>query len=78
MPGLPQSDGMRLKLYQASDPLKQWYSLDEMRFCAKCEHVFTGRDIRMTEDDKGNIHFHCPTFQCDGQWPDWEYPELHL
>ena len=24
------------------------------------------------------LHFHCPTFQCPGQWEDWEYPQLHL
>jgi hypothetical protein len=78
MSALPQSDGLKLRLFQVSDPLKQWWSLDEMRFCARCEHIFTGRQIRLTEDEKGNVHFHCPTFGCGGTWEDWQYPELHL
>jgi hypothetical protein len=49
-----------------------------LRFCAKCEHLFIGRDIRLTEDEKGEIHFHCPTPNCDSDWEHWQYPELHL
>ncbi len=75
---LPQTDGRRLKLFQASDPFKQWWSLDEMRFCARCERLFLGREIRLTEDDTGNVIFHCPTPGCEGTWTDWQYPELHL
>jgi hypothetical protein len=45
-----------------------------MRFCAKCEHLFIGGDIKLTEDEDGNIHFHCPTLDCQGTWIDWEYP----
>ena len=78
MPALPQSDGLKLRLFQQSDPLKQWWSLDEMRFCAKCEHLFIGREIRLVEDEDGNVHFRCPTPTCEGQWEDWQYPELHL
>jgi hypothetical protein len=78
MPSLPQSAGRKLKLFQASDPFKQWWSLDEMRFCKKCERLFIGRDIRLTKDDEGNIEFHCPTEECASSWEDWEYPELHL
>ena len=75
---LPQTSGRKLKLFQASDPFKQWWSLDETRFCAKCEHLFIGREIQLSEDAKGVIHFHCPTPRCDGGWADWQYPELHL
>jgi hypothetical protein len=75
---LPQTPGRKLKLFQATDPFKQWWSLDEMRFCAKCEHLFLGRDIRLSEDEDGTIQFHCPTLNCPGSWADWEYPELHL
>lgn len=70
--------GRKLKLLQAHDPLKQWWSLDEMRFCAKCQHLFLGREIRFFEDELQVVHFHCPTFDCDGGLEDWEYPQLHL
>lgn len=75
---LPQTEGRKLRLFQTSDPFKQWWSLDEMRVCSKCEHLFLGREIRLSEDESGTVHFHCPTFRCDGTWADWDYPELHL
>jgi hypothetical protein len=74
---LPQTEGRKLKLFQRSDPHKQWWSLGEMRFCAKCEHLFMVT-ISLTEDELGAIHFHCPTDGCDSTWGDWQYPELHL
>jgi hypothetical protein len=75
---LPQTDGRKLLLFRARDPLKYWWSLDEMRFCGKCEHLFLGRDIKLTEDEEGEVYFHCPTFGCASSWEDWQYPELHL
>jgi hypothetical protein len=69
--------GRKLKLLQRHDH-KQWWSLDEMRFCARCEHLFLGREIRFLEDDDGGVAFRCPTYECGGTLPDWEYPELHL
>jgi hypothetical protein len=75
---LPLTAGRKLKLFQISDPHKQWWSLDELRFCAKCEHLFIGRDIKVLEDAEGNVHFHCPTLKCPGGFDDWEYPQLHL
>ena len=78
MASLPQTPGRKLKLFQASDPLKEWWSLGETRFCSKCEHLFTGHDIRITLDADEEIHFQCPTFGCPGQWEDWQYPQLHL
>ncbi|RYD40461.1 MAG: hypothetical protein EOP83_35240 [Verrucomicrobiaceae bacterium] len=70
--------GRKLRLFQTHDHEKQWWNLDEMRFCAKCEHLFVGRDIKVLEDDRQEIHFRCPTQGCDGSWPDWQYPALHL
>ena len=72
------TSGRKLRLFRQSDPRKQWWSLDEMRFCARCEHLFLGRDIQVLEDDGGGIHFRCPTRRCDGGFADWEYPQLHL
>ena len=72
------TSGRKLRLFQASDPHKQWWMLDEARFCARCEHLFLGRDVRVFEDEKGTIHFRCPTFRCDGGFVDWQYPQLHL
>jgi hypothetical protein len=70
--------GRKLRLFQQSDPFKQWWSLDELRFCAKCEHLFIGREIKVLEDDEGALHFRCPTLKCESTWEDWQYPELHL
>lgn len=78
MPALPETVGRKLKLFQSADPFKRWWSLSEMRFCTKCEHLFTGHDIRITLDDAEQVRFQCPTFNCDGQWEDWQYPNLHL
>jgi hypothetical protein len=75
---LPQTDGRRLRLFQSADPLKEWWSLDEMRFCARCERLFIGREIKLSERDDGSIEFHCPTQGCPGGWADWQYPQLHL
>ena len=78
MPSLPETPGRKLALFRESDPLKFWWSLGEMRVCLKCEHLFTGHDIRLAEEGDGRISFHCPTHDCEGTWTDWEYPELHL
>ncbi len=78
MPSMPETPGRKLILFQQSDPLKQWWSLGEMRVCARCQHLFTGHDIRLSEPEPGVIAFHCPTIECEGTWEDWEYPELHL
>ena len=45
--------GRKLKLFQASDPYKQWWTLDEVRFCSKCERPFLGSDIKVYEDERG-------------------------
>ena len=71
--------GRKLKIVQAHDPFKQWWSLDETRFCKKCEHLFIGRDLNiLIDDDNETYHFRCPTKDCESSWEDWEYPELHL
>ncbi len=75
---LPLTAGRKLRLFQISDPNKQWWSVDEMRFCARCEHLFLGRDVQVFEDEAGAVHFRCPTLKCEGGFADWEYPQLHL
>ena len=72
------TDGRKLRLLQTHDRLKQWWTLDELRFCAKCQHVFPGRDIRFMEDKFQVVHFRCPTYDCDGGFEEWQYPRLHL
>ena len=75
---LSLTKGRKLKLFQAHDPFKQWWSVDELRFCVKCEHLFIGREIKIYEDDNMVFHFRCPTHNCEGGFEDWHYPELHL
>lgn len=78
MHSLPLTPGKKLRLFQTHDTFKQWWTLDEMRFCAKCEHLFIGRDIKVLTDERENIFFQCPTLGCDGGFADWQYPQLHL
>jgi hypothetical protein len=75
---LPLTDGHKLRLFRENDPATQWWSLDEMRFCAKCGHLLLGRDIKVYQDEHGQLHFRCPSFNCDARWGDWQYPQLHL
>ena len=70
--------GRKLRLFQEHDVQKQWWSLEETRFCRKCERLFIGRDIQVFENGRGGMRFHCPTERCDGGFADWEYPRLHL
>ncbi len=70
--------GRKLRLFRENDSHKQWWTLDETRFCKKCEHLFIGRDIKVFEDEKEQIHFRCPTHGCPAGFEDWEYPQLHL
>ena len=78
MTALSLTAGRKLKLFRASDPYKDWWSLEELRFCAKCEHLFVGREIKVFEDSGGGVHFQCPTHNCVSGFADWEYPQLHL
>jgi len=75
---LPETAGRKLRLFQASDPVKHWWSLGELRFCAKCERLFSGHEIRLVPGADDCVQFRCPTLNCDGQWEDWQYPQLHL
>jgi len=72
------TDGRKLRLFQTHDPLKQWWTLNETRFCAKCEHLFIGREIKVFEDENFHVYFYCPTEGCDGAFEDWQYPQLHI
>lgn len=78
MSGLFLTSGRRLRLLDQNDSYTQWWSLDETRFCKKCEHLIIGKDIQITLDDDETPHFACPSFRCQGTFADWEYPQLHL
>ena len=60
MSALPPTPGRKLMLFQTSDPVKEWWSLGETRFCVKCEHLFTGHDIRITQDADGDASIPLP------------------
>ncbi len=72
------TDSRKLRLLQKADAFKQWWSITELRFCAACEHLFIGRDIRVFEDEHSECHFRCPSQKCEGGFAEWEYPQLHL
>ena len=70
--------GLKLRLIQTHDPHKQWWTLEETRFCTRCDRLFVGRDIRVLEDGRGGLRFRCPTERCEGDFADWQYPRLFL
>lgn len=70
--------GRRLKLLAANDHRTQWWTLDETRFCTRCETLIVGLDIRIEMDENERPIFQCPTFQCPGTLENWVYPNLHL
>ncbi|MEO7933857.1 MAG: hypothetical protein ABIT76_11935 [Chthoniobacterales bacterium] len=78
MSGLFLTAGRRLRLLAENDPHTHWWSLDETRFCNRCEHLIVGRDIVITLDEHEAPHFACPSFRCPGTFANWEYPQLHL
>jgi len=70
--------GRRLKLLAAHDTHTHWWTLDETRFCNRCEHLIVGNDIRIELDENERPTFRCPTFKCPGTLENWQYPNLHL
>ena len=70
--------GHKLRLIQTHDTRKQWWTLEETRFCARCERLFVGRDIKVFENGRGGFQFRCPTERCTGGFADWQYPRLFL
>jgi hypothetical protein len=70
------SDEDKLETLQRLDQFRQWYSLDEKRYCLVCGKIITGRQIQVIGGTHGNgpLRIICPTEQCNAMPIDWVQP----
>jgi len=64
------SSADRLKILQAADNYRPWYSLDDQRVCAVCMRTIDGRRIEI-KGGRGNYTLHCPTPGCLSNFRHW-------
>ena len=60
----------RLKILQATDNYRPWYSLDDQRVCAICMRTIDGRRIEI-KGQRGQYTLHCPTPGCLSNFRHW-------
>jgi hypothetical protein len=70
------SDGEKLEVLRRLDQFRQWYSLDEKRYCLVCGKLITGRQIQVAGGTRGNgpVRLSCPTQNCNSIAMDWVLP----
>ena len=68
---LPLED--KLDALRALDPDGRWESLDDQRYCTRCDRVITGRQIAVAGGTRGQgpLRLECPTDGCTATPPDW-------
>lgn len=60
----------RLRILQKSDLERHWYTVDDKRVCILCEHIISGRDIRISGGPE-EYSLACPTPGCPGNSTHW-------
>ena len=70
------SEGEKLEILQRLDQFRQWYSLDEKRYCLVCGKIITGRKIQVIGGtcETGPPRIICPTERCNAMPIDWVAP----
>ena len=70
------SDEEKLETLQRLDQFRQWYSLNEKRYCLICSRIITGREIQVIAGTRGNglRRIICPTERCTAMPIDWVQP----
>lgn len=68
------SDEARLQMLNEGDPLHPWTSCDELRQCAVCDRIFSGRQVRRRRSGFGFGPLRCPTRGCTGGPSSWVLP----
>jgi hypothetical protein len=70
------SDEGKLNILQQVDQFRQWYSLDEKRYCLVCGEMIIGRQIQVIGDTHGSAQLRliCPTEQCNATPMEWVPP----
>ncbi len=74
---LDLSPAKRLKVIREVDFFHPWHSLDEKRYCLRCGHTMTGREIRIYPGSPGGMRYRlqCPTQGCPSVPIEWVMPE---
>ena len=63
----------RLKILRAGDKLRTWSSLDDERLCVLCERILSGRQIKISRDQRGRYLLKRPSSGCDSFAAHWLY-----
>ena len=63
----------KLDALRKLNPTGNWQSLDDQRFCTRCEHIITGRQIEVAGGTRahGPLRLECPTAGCPGTPETW-------
>jgi hypothetical protein len=64
----------KLAALRKGDPIHDWESLDDKRFCILCDRTFNGRQVTISISRLGRVQLHCPTDGCRGTAHQWVHP----
>ena len=66
----------KLEALRKLDPNHQWDSLDDQRYCTRCDHIITGRQIEVAGGTRaqGPLRLECPTQGCPATPAQWTAP----
>ena len=67
----------KLDVLRKLDRSWRWESLDDERYCTRCEHMITGRQIEVVGGTRahGPLRLQCPTDGCAATMSDWTAPD---
>jgi hypothetical protein len=70
------SDEDKLEILRRLDQFRDWYSLDDQRYCLNCGKLITGRQIQVVGGTRGSgpLRLVCPTPRCPAIAMDWVLP----
>ena len=66
----------KLDALRKLDPNAGWISLDDQRYCTRCNHLISGRQIEVAGGTRahGPLRLQCPTAACEATPEDWTTP----
>ncbi len=65
----------KLEALRRLDLARHWHSLDDRRFCRRCQRTITGRQIEVVvrATPRGELGLRCSTDRCEATPVDWTY-----
>jgi hypothetical protein len=68
----------KLDVLRKLDTAGEWQSLDDRRYCTRCEHLISGRQIEVAGGTRahGPLRLECPTEGCAATPADWTSPHV--